>query len=271
MIDKILEDSIATEVPETDVAVLLSGGVDSLSLAFTAHRLGKKITAYTFHLEGDKSYDAMKAEEACNIFGWDCKTIVVSVKSLREDFITLARQYDCKKKTHFECTYPFLYIFPQIEQNYVMTGIAADGYYGLSKKVILNFKEPKELFDSFRTRYFNSANPAGIVQQQQLANENHKTLVHPYLYNQKVKDFFYQYNWNQLNTPQQKNHVRTAFDTEFSRLTKVKEHINLQLCANIDHLFESLLDDKMLNNRGRKRIMDLASDYASQGLGTLLL
>lgn len=271
MIDKILESIIASEVPTDEVGILLSGGVDSLSLAFAAHRLGKKITAYTFHLEGDKSYDALKAEEACNVFGWECNTVVVPTDKLREDFITLAKQYDCRKKTHFECTYPFLYIFPQIEQNYVMTGIAADGYYGLSKKVILNYKEPKELFDSFRTRYFNSPNPAGFIQQEQLATENHKTLVHPYLYNQRVKDFFYQYTWNQLNIPQQKYHVRSAFDTEFSRLTKVKEHINLQLGSNIDHLFETLLDDRMLNNRGRKRIMDLASDYASQGQATLPL
>ena len=54
-------------------------------------------------------------------------------------------------------------------------------------------------------------------------------------------------------------------------IRKVKEHINLQLGSNIDHLFETLLDDKMLNNRGRKRIMDLASDYASSGQATLPL
>jgi asparagine synthetase B (glutamine-hydrolysing) len=166
MIDNILEDIIATEVPETDVAVLLSGGVDSLSLAFAAHRLRKKITAYTFHLEGDKSYDSLKAEEACNVFGWECNTIVVPTDKLREDFITLAKQYDCRKKTHFECTYPFLYVFPNIRNQYLLSGIGADGYYGVSKKAILHYKEPKELFDKFRIQYFSPHNVIKSIQYQ---------------------------------------------------------------------------------------------------------
>ena len=47
MIDKLLVDIIRNEVPTDTVGILLSGGVDSLSLGFAAHRLGKKITAYS--------------------------------------------------------------------------------------------------------------------------------------------------------------------------------------------------------------------------------
>ena len=57
MIDKLLIDQIEQQTIENEVAVLLSGGVDSLSVAFAAHRMGKKITAYTFHLEDNFSYD----------------------------------------------------------------------------------------------------------------------------------------------------------------------------------------------------------------------
>ena len=42
MIDKLLEKTIEKEAPDSHVAVLLSGGVDSNSVAFAAHRLGKK-------------------------------------------------------------------------------------------------------------------------------------------------------------------------------------------------------------------------------------
>ena len=269
MIDKILQNIIATEVNDTDVAILLSGGVDSLSLAFAAHRAGKTVHAYTFHLNGDKSYDAYKAEETCKEFGWNCTTVVVPTNTLREDFIRLAQQYDCVKKTHFECTFPFLYIFPRIDQKYLLTGIAADGYYGLSKKAILHFKEPKEVFDDFRNKYFSQKNMAGLQQMEQLADENNIKLIYPYVHHSEVKDFFLQYDWYQLNKPKQKNIVRVAFQKEFDRIGKVKEHINLQLGANIDHLFETLLEDKMLNNRGRTRIMDLARDYGSQGSGVL--
>jgi asparagine synthetase B (glutamine-hydrolysing) len=271
MIDKILSDIISKEVPMDEVGILLSGGVDSLSLGFVAHRLGKKINAYTFHLEGDKSYDACKAEEVSKEFGWNCTTVVVPKNNLVEDFIRLVKDYDCRKKTHFECTFPFLYVFPQIKEKYILSGIGADGYYGVSKKAILHFKEPKEKFDEFRRSYFMPHNVTGFRQIEQLANDREMTLVHPYIYHDEVKDFFFKYDWYDLNSPKQKQIVRDAFGKEFSRLKPVKDHINLQLGSNIDHLFETLLDNKMLNNRGRKRVMDLASDYASTGSGTLPL
>ncbi len=271
MIDKILANIIRNEVPTDDVGILLSGGVDSLSLGFAAHRLGKKITAYTFHLEGDKSYDAYKAEEACKVFGWECKTVVVPTTNLKNDFLRLVKYYDCRKKTHFECTFPFLYVFPHIEEPYILSGIGADGYYGVSKKAILHFKEPKNKFDQFRRNYFEPYNVTGFRQIEQLSNEQGIKLIHPYIYHNDVKDFFFQYDWFELNQPKQKQIVRDAFCAEFARLSTVKDHINLQLGSNIDHLFEKLLDDKMLNNRKRKRVMDLASDYASTGSGTLPL
>ena len=271
MIDIILTDIITQEVPTDDVGILLSGGVDSLSLAFAAERAGKTVHAYTFHLEGDKSYDAYKAEEASKIFGWDCTTVVVPKGNLRRDFVLLAKEYDCRKKTHFECTFPFLYVFPQIKEKYILSGIGADGYYGVSKKAVLHFKEPKDKFDEFRRAYFMPHNVTGFRQIEQLANDRDMTLVHPYIYHDDVRNFFFKYDWYELNTPKQKQIVRDAFIDEFSRLKPVKDHINLQLGSNIDHLFETLLDDKMLNNRGRKRVMDLASDYASTGSGTLPL
>ena len=63
MIDKLIQQEIEQQTTDKDVAVLLSGGVDSLSVAFAAQRLGKKVTAYTFHLKGQPSYDALKAKE----------------------------------------------------------------------------------------------------------------------------------------------------------------------------------------------------------------
>jgi len=265
MIDKILVNIVQDQVPTNTVGILLSGGVDSLSLGFAAHRLGKKITAYTFHLEGDKSYDANKAEEVSKEFGWECKTVVVPTSNLKDDFLRLVRNYDCRKKTHFECTFPFLYVFPHIKESYLLSGIGADGYYGVSKKAVLHFKEPKEKFDQFRRNYFTPHNVTGFRQIEQLSNERDIKLVHPYIYHDEVRDYFFKYDWFELNQPKQKQVVRDAFKKEFDRVTNVKDHINLQLGSNIDHLFETLLDDKMLNNRKRKRVMDLASDYASTG------
>ena len=107
MIKKLLENHIENNVPNKEVAVLLSGGVDSISVAFAAMNAGKKITAYSFHLDTKVSYDFLKAKEIAERFKWDFVGVTIPTENLIEDFHRLVN-LDCKKKTHFECCYPFL-------------------------------------------------------------------------------------------------------------------------------------------------------------------
>ena len=263
MIDKILSEIIETEVQSNEVALCLSGGVDSISLGITAQKLGKKVSAYTFHLEDEPSYDSNTAQHVAETFGWDIDVTVVPKTNIKEDFFTLLRDYDCKKKTQFECTHFGLYLFPRIKEKYVLSGIAADGWYGVSKKARINFIHTKEKFDEFRNNYFGAENPAGILQQKMLAEDHNKVLVHPYLWHDKVKDFFMQYDWKELHhNKTEKYHVRTCYENEFAKLNKIKTHLNLQLESKTDILFESLLNDNEVNFKRRKRTMDICRDWS---------
>jgi asparagine synthetase B (glutamine-hydrolysing) len=259
MIDKILEEIVREQVPDKEVAVLLSGGTDSLSLALTAHRLGKKVHAYTFHLEGNETYDAKKANDTSTKMGWECTTVVVPSIITDKDFFTLKNTWKCVKKTHYECTYPFMYIYPKIEEKYILSGIAADGHYGVSKRACMHFKQPKSLFDTFREDYFGQQNPAGLSQQQYLSFYYDKTFVAPYL-DQRVLDFFRKYDWFELNKPFQKHHVIESFP-EFQQIGRPKAHINLQLGANVDKAFEKLLESDIINFKKRKRMLDVYRDW----------
>jgi len=87
MIDNLIIDQIEQQTIDKNVAVLLSGGVDSLSVAFAAHRMGKKVTAYTFHLQDQPSYDATKAAEVAKLMGWDCNSNCIYVSSTRPTII----------------------------------------------------------------------------------------------------------------------------------------------------------------------------------------
>ena len=51
----------------------------------------------------------------------------------------------------------FLYVYPIIEQKYVLSGWGADGYFGISRKAHLKYKvkESKTQFDAFRNDYFH--------------------------------------------------------------------------------------------------------------------
>lgn len=260
MIDTLLINELKNISKENEVAVLLSGGVDSLSVAFAAQRLNKKITAYTFHLKNNPTYDSQKAIEVSKLFNWDYKVIEVPTDNLKNDFKTLKNKIGCVKKTHYECCFPFLYVYPQIKEKEVLSGWAADGYYGISKKAILNYTKgkTKEVFDTFRNDYFAQTSRAGYFWHKNVADLHHKTFITPYL-SETVKEYFYNMDWYQLNQPFQKHHVVTAFE-EFKKF-KFKKHINLQLGSGIDKLFETLLNDNEINFKNRKRIMDICRDW----------
>ena len=250
MIDKLIEQDILEQTSDRKVAVLLSGGVDSLSVAFAANRLGKDITAYTFHLKDQPSYDADKAVEVSKKFGWNYKVVEVPTENLEEDFLRLAKDIKCKKKTHFECCFPFLYVYPQIKEQAVISGWAADGYYGISKKAILHYTKgkTKEKFDEFRDNYFDYYNQAGYLWHERIARDNGKQFITPYL-SYKIREYFYSKDWYELNEPFQKHNVVNAFD-EFKKF-KFKKHINLQLGAGIDKRFETLLNNSKINPNNR--------------------
>ena len=57
MIAKLLIDHIEQKAPDHEEAVLLSGGVDSISVAFAAHLAFKNITCYSFQYLIKTSHD----------------------------------------------------------------------------------------------------------------------------------------------------------------------------------------------------------------------
>ena len=268
-IDQRIVDVIADGVSQDDCAVLLSGGVDSLSVAFAAERLGKIVNAYSFQIAGIPSTDFATAKYVSELFGWNFTGIELPVENLVDDFHRLVK-FGCIRKTHFECCYPFLYVYPKIQEKYVLTGWGADGYYGISRSALQHHqvKTSKVRFDAFRDAYFHPDECAGYKYQQQFADKYNRTLITPYLAT-PIRDFFYAMNWAQINHPYEKHHIRNAFG-EFAMVGKVEEHSNLQINGGINDLFATLLDDKEINFLRRTRMLDVYRDWVKKnGLGSL--
>lgn len=273
MFDQILKEIVAREVPEDEVAVLLSGGIDSISVALTAHRMGKKVTAYTFHLEGQESYDSKKANQVAKTFGWDIVDVAVPKTGLVPAWKRLAYKYGCRKKTHFECIYPFLFVLPLIKEKKVLTGWGADGWYGLSKKAQCNkkyrVKKSIEGLNKFRDDYFGMDSVAGHKQLKIVASHYDLTVVMPYINEPTVEEFFRSKDWfecsdgAQVAGSKQKSIVRRCFQQELEQIGTVSPHANLQMCSGINVLFDQLLENTEINFRGRGRLMDVARDWAS--------
>lgn len=232
-----------------------------MTIAFAADSIGKKVSAYTFHLGGQPSYDAMKALEYADKFGWKSHLTIVpaDVDTLKEQWKTLTYKYDCRKKTHFECTYPFLYVYPNIKETHIFSGLGADSSYGLSKTAMMHFRHTKELFDEYRLKAY-ALKPGGYEQQLLLAKEYGKVYNTPYM-EKEVKEYFLGFTWEQINKPFEKALIVNDFRDYFDRIGKWRKHTNLQLDAKINILFEKLIDEPEINFKNRKRIMDIARDW----------
>lgn len=260
---KLLVEIVDRETRGLDrVALLLSGGVDSLSLGFVASEdLGLDVHAYTFRVSGRPNVDSEAAAIAAKKFGWAFSLVETPTTASRKEFEELRDRWRCRKKTQFECTWPFLFVAPVIREEAVLSGIAADGHYGVSRKAMakLRVMDSKAVFDEFRRDYFEAENPAGQVQQKALLEANGVRQIAPYL-DREVAEFFLAFDWKTLNRPKQKQIARDAFAPEFRRV-RARDHANLQLVAEIETCFAPLLDSD-LNPRKRRRLLDLYRDHA---------
>ena len=64
MLKKLIKKHIENTIPKNEkVAVMFSGGLDSLSVLLSALELGYEVKLYTFHLKGVISKDLERKEE----------------------------------------------------------------------------------------------------------------------------------------------------------------------------------------------------------------
>ena len=273
MIKKLLENHVKLNVPDESVALLLSGGVDSITAGLSAHNVGKQVHAYSFFLDGDVSYDFLRATEVAHKMGWKFTPVVVPKTNLVKDWYKLVELH-CRKKTHFECVFPFLYMYPEMKEKYVITAWGADGYFGPSKKAMMRYSSYKAKkryvkyckehnqkrlnWNEFRVDYLDG-NCAGLKEHTRLATSYKKIHITPYL-DKKVRNELMSKSWIELNTPEQKYYVRKDF-TELKKFGIIKKHINLHLGSGVDKLFETLLNNSEINFNNRKRIIDVCKDW----------
>mgnify|MGYP001361925363 CR=1 FL=1 len=275
MIKDLLIDHIKNNVPDNEIALLLSGGIDSVTVGIASELVGKRVHAYSFYLDGSPSYDFVKAAEVAHKRNWNFTPIVVPTDNLVKDFHRLIK-HGCRKKVHVECVFPFLYVYPEIEEKYVLTGWAADGYFSPSKKGMMRYasyqrkrnyvkycKEHNQKrlnWNEFRTAYLDG-DCAGLKEHTNLATKHDKVHITPYL-DADVRKLLMSKSYKELNTPKQKHFIRRDF-TELKKFGTIRPHQNLHLNAGVDKLFETLLNNAEINFKNRKRMMDVCRDWSN--------
>ena len=129
--------------------------------------------------------------------------VAVPTARLAQDFVSLAIDYRCPSKVHFEVLYPFIHALPAIEEREVFTGWNADFYYGNGKEDLMRQRRliaeglsrsaRKAIFDEERRTVINAElrNPSNATWwfAQRIALRCGKTLFASYL-DHRVCDYF---------------------------------------------------------------------------------
>lgn len=230
---------LSKNLPYNDVAICLSAGVDSQSICFALLEAGKNVTAYSFTLQDRESRDFVMAREVSKLFDIQFVPVILptDVETLKKDVLTLHSKYKCKKKTEYECSWPFLYLYPKVKEPILAHGIGSDGHFCLSKKGMMHFKDRIE---EYRDAYWQRPNGGEKLQHEIFSAEYNKLIFEPYK-DKSIIDYFRGTTWDEVNKPKQKQPILNSFPEYFDKF-KVYPHTNYQLGdSGISELFELLL------------------------------
>ena len=228
---RIILQKIFEDIPE-NMAIATSGGIDSAALMFSSMAAGhKKPNIVSFTFDDFESHDFKSAKKLAKYY--NLKFLPVILPSDQNEIVEtvhyLIKEIKCKKKSAIECMFPFVYLLKVLKENKIktlVTGLAADGHFGLSKKAMIHYSKDDKKFKQLRQEYFSTYESAHIVRLQQLCNNNQILLQNPY-FSPLVFDLWINKNWHELNKPRQKEAIKKYFP-ELDKF-KIKPHTNLQL------------------------------------------
>jgi asparagine synthetase B (glutamine-hydrolysing) len=225
-VKKVIQDCISN-IPDNEVGLCLSSGIDSNSLLFELLEQGKHVTAFTFTMKGIESRDFIYSKKNCEMFGIELVHIELpnDIEVIEKDIYTLAR-LGARSKTDFECFFPFLYLYnhPKLTQKYIVSGLGADGHFCISKKGKIHFKDTR--IDEFRQLLFSKPNYAQKNLHDEYCKKIGKIHITPFL-TQEMIDEFRGTTWEQINKPKEKQPILDSYVDWFNKI-KVFPHTNFQ-------------------------------------------
>ena len=244
-----------SKVEETEVAVMLSAGVDSASVMFALIEAGKKVTAYSFTLEHHVSTDFSEARKRAATFDVPFVPVFLptDLASMKSDMLEL-RDVGAAYKSQYETGWPMLYVYAKVDQKVVASGLSADNHFCLHKRAMIHYRDKQDewrkiCYDDDWTVRLHTA----------LGNEWGVRHFDPYA-SQAMIDLFHGASWEDLNKPKQKQPVRESFKEEFSKV-KMFDHASYQIGdSNIaQHCADTLLASDW-NVRNAKSVVTVYND-----------
>lgn len=243
-----------------EVALSLSGGIDSSTILFSLLELGKKVNCYTFYLEDVISNDLKASRKLCEKYNLNLVEIEVSKSNIKNDFITLAK-FGCNKKVLFETKIHLLYLMREVKEDCLLNGEEADVLNGnlenIKNKSVNN---PLE-FNRLRLEEWYYFNNVDFNINKRIAYMNNVELYSPY-YNKDIWDFYLRFDWKYLNKPYVKWLSLKAFEDYFGE--SYRRPSSYHQDSGMASFCKTLIGDKDINFNNRKRMREVYIDFYNE-------
>lgn len=246
-----------------NVAIALSGGVDSCSLLGALLTVDVKPVVISYTPETHDSTDFLMAWETAKRLGlcWEPCLVDMSAEALERSARTvIALGY--KEKVEVECLSPVVSIMERardIGVKYVVTGDQADGYFALSKWASHNADRAAGIprgertnvqrdttpdrIDFLRDRYWELDRSCSAGVKKLAASHQDMRALVPYR-NERIRAAFRHSLWSEVNRPRFKEPIRLAFDKELADIPTRKLPVNLH---KGDSYFAERMGQTLLN------------------------
>jgi asparagine synthetase B (glutamine-hydrolysing) len=234
---------------EAILPLMFSGGVDSMTNLAAILSLGYKPPhCYTFRLGERDSTDVQVARHACTHF--NISHTIVSIPQTEEvllaDICRVLRIIDKAKKTHVQCSQPFLYLAEVAKQDgytEALIGMAADDLWGTARAIAAYIKIRGEEWCRDMRRYYISY-VGGSDDSCAKTSLACGVQLHDPWRNPAIVDFLLACNWNDMHVPKPKALALRAFPEFWKCGVWYRRNSSLQVNSGVREWHDTLLQSK---------------------------
>lgn len=256
MLRSLINEYLIENVHDGNVAVLFSGGLDSLSILLSCLDVGINPHLYTFRLSNYESEDSKSSKRIADIFDLPLTEVILDVENINlvEDIKTIMNMFNVKKKTQIQCIQPFLYVIPQIQERYILSGLCADDLYGTARS-IAKLSKNKDIFDETRRQKHFDIESSSYKFIEELCRAKNRIFIAPYKQCDDIYNLMINKSYKELHSPKQKNITLTAYKDYIDKYNLYRRNSNLQCDSKIREWHNTLLLDKDVNTLNHKGIV----------------
>lgn len=243
---------------DKDVALLFSGGMDSLSLLLSCLDAGITPHLYTFKLKNIESEDVVSSRRIAKILNLEYTEIEIedNLNQLVNDVFYIIKKFKVKKKTQIQCIQPFMHIIPKIRENIILSGLCADDIYGTSRKMQELGRKNGDDFFKKRLEKHDNIESSSYVFIKEICEDYDKKFIAPYKDNEILVKHILKCEFKKLHSPKQKNIMYEAYKKEIDKYRLYRRNVNLQVGSGIREWHNILLNTE-LNNKNYKSVVGI--------------